>query len=280
MTTFREAQRIKKWERMKAGWTELQPETFGDSVLVFAPHPDDETLGCGGTILRLRANGKRVRIVAMTDGGASHAHLMPEEELIALRKKELLEATALLNIPAEDVLFLDFPDQTLGRYKDDATEQVKEIIQRTKATTCFVPFHGDDHTDHKATNRFVRSAVFQLGQRTEVYGYPIWFWMRWPWIPIWEGLTKRTLRGIKNTYFAVDGIHRGRDFTHAVSIEGWQEKKRRALHAHRTQMEALNNNADWVTLTGVGAGQFVERFFESHEVFHKYQLADKTSRNI
>jgi hypothetical protein len=47
------------------------------SAVVFAPHPDDETLGCGGTIVRKIRAGARVRLVVMTDGGSSHRELLP-----------------------------------------------------------------------------------------------------------------------------------------------------------------------------------------------------------
>lgn len=275
MSTFREAQRAAQWQKMQAAWTEIGLDNLGHSVLVFAPHADDETLGCGGTIARLRAAGSRVRIIVMTDGSQSHGHLMPADDLVALRRTEALEAAALLGVAAEDVLFLDYPDQELGRYREGVIDDVKVLLEKTNPQSCFVPYHGDDHTDHKATNRIVRTAVHQLGHASEIYGYPIWFWMRWPWVPIWEGWSRRTLRGIRNTYFAFDGFHPWRDFDHAVSIAGLQAQKHAALAAHSTQMVAPDGNPQWPTLPGVGRGHFLTCFFQSHEVFHRYDLKRK-----
>ena len=58
-------------------------------ALVFAPHQDDETLGCGGTILKKRAAGAEVGLVFLADGGTSHEKLMVPQEMATLR--ELVE---------------------------------------------------------------------------------------------------------------------------------------------------------------------------------------------
>ncbi|HLL52387.1 MAG TPA: PIG-L family deacetylase, partial [Myxococcaceae bacterium] len=91
----------------------LGEEELRRGAMVFAPHPDDETLGCGGTILRKRRAGAEVRIAFLTDGAASHAHLVPREALRALREREALEAAGALGVEASRVCWLGFPDGEL-----------------------------------------------------------------------------------------------------------------------------------------------------------------------
>jgi len=82
------------------------------SALVFSPHPDDESLGCGGTIIKKRQAGATVKLVHMTDGAASHRHLMPPRELATRRKAEALSAARTLDV--DQIYFLDFADGALG----------------------------------------------------------------------------------------------------------------------------------------------------------------------
>ncbi len=66
----------------------LQQPELEQSALVFSPHFDDETLGCGGTILRKRSLGAAVGIVFLTDGRASHRDWISETELARTRTEE------------------------------------------------------------------------------------------------------------------------------------------------------------------------------------------------
>ena len=71
------------------------------TVLILAPHPDDEALGCGGLIARLCANGNPPHVVIMTGGGGSlrgHSN-MPESEVVEARRK--LSFSPVLEIPVE-----------------------------------------------------------------------------------------------------------------------------------------------------------------------------------
>ncbi|MBD0337375.1 MAG: PIG-L family deacetylase, partial [Cyanobacteria bacterium Co-bin13] len=82
-------------------------------ALIVAPHPDDETLGCGGLIALKRQQGTEVRVVILTDGRASHpSHpRLPTQELVAIRQQEATQALAVLGVPPEDLHFFNQPDQ-------------------------------------------------------------------------------------------------------------------------------------------------------------------------
>lgn len=112
-------------------------------VLVVAPHPDDEVLGCGGTIARHVAAGDEVHVLVATRG-------MPEmypDEAIEHVRSEARHAHELLGVT--ETHFEDFPApalDTVPRYKLAAA--VSSLIQKTAAECLYIPHHGDIHSDH------------------------------------------------------------------------------------------------------------------------------------
>ena len=65
----------------------LSKSDLAASAIVFSPHQDDETLGCGGTIARKKEAGAEVKVVFMTDGSLSHHRFIAQDELIELRQQ-------------------------------------------------------------------------------------------------------------------------------------------------------------------------------------------------
>ena len=111
-------------------------------VLVVAPHPDDETLGCGGLISLLAQNGSAFYIVFVTDGSASHrnSRAWPPARLAAQREQEARNALACLGIPNAALLFLRLPDANmpapgtprLGKRRSDR----ERCLATLRAGTC------------------------------------------------------------------------------------------------------------------------------------------------
>jgi LmbE family N-acetylglucosaminyl deacetylase len=129
-------------------------------AVVFAPHQDDEVLGCGGTIVRKRRAGAPVTVVFMTDGSASHPpHLMPPEETKRLRAAEALACCQLLGVAREHVLFLDFKDGQLGSFHEAVVRRVAELLRRLGPADVFIPHYHDGSPDHLATTRAVLAAL-------------------------------------------------------------------------------------------------------------------------
>ena len=98
------------------------------SALVFAPHQDDETLGCGGTIIHKKQAGADLKIVFMTDGSKSHSHLITERELKNIRREEALAAAQKLGLKERDVIFLEVKDGTLDNNVISTIQRVSNII--------------------------------------------------------------------------------------------------------------------------------------------------------
>ena len=81
---------------------DLEALTGDGPLLVLAPHPDDESLGCGGIIAEARARGHAVYVTVVTDGTASHpgSRTHTAARLQAVREKEVQAAVAELGVPA------------------------------------------------------------------------------------------------------------------------------------------------------------------------------------
>jgi LmbE family N-acetylglucosaminyl deacetylase len=115
-----------------------------ESVLVIAPHPDDEVLGVGGTIARLADEGRRVTVAIVTKGSIEHF----DAALIERGRQEAREAHCLLGVA--ETAFLDLPAARLDQIPHvTINAALLQVIERTRPSTVFVPFRGDIHRDHQ-----------------------------------------------------------------------------------------------------------------------------------
>jgi LmbE family N-acetylglucosaminyl deacetylase len=142
-----------------------------ETVVVVAAHPDDEILGAGGTMALLAAAGARLRLVAVTDGEASHPGANPV--LIArTRAVESAEALDRLGAAGVEVVRLGFPDTGLAAREDELTAALARSC--TGFGVCMAPWEADAHADHEAAGRAARRAAH--GAEVQVLTYPIWMW--------------------------------------------------------------------------------------------------------
>ena len=142
------------------------------SVVIVAAHPDDEVLGAGGTMALLAASGARLRLVAVTDGEASHPGADPAV-IARTRIAETMEALGVLGVRDIEVIRLRFPDTGLAAQEDELAGLLGELC--AGFGVCLAPWEGDAHADHEATGRAARRAVRPVPQ-IEVLSYPIWMW--------------------------------------------------------------------------------------------------------
>jgi LmbE family N-acetylglucosaminyl deacetylase len=144
-----------------AGWS---------SAVIFAAHPDDEVLGAGGIIALLAAAGARLRVVAVTDGEASHPGRGPAERAELARRRATERAAALqaLGAGATEVIRLGLPDAGLGAREAELAALVPDLT--AGFTTCLAPWMSDLHGDHEAVGRAARRATGR------VLFYPVWMW--------------------------------------------------------------------------------------------------------
>jgi LmbE family N-acetylglucosaminyl deacetylase len=240
-----------------------------NEAMVFAPHPDDETLGCGGTIVLKRRLGAQVTIVAMTDGAAASGADAEGAGLKAVRQVELLEAARVLGVPAERLIFLEYPDGRLRDFRQDATDRVRALIESLRPVEIFVPYRHDGHPDHEATSEIVHAALRSLVGRFRVlvFEYPVWFLYHWPLvdapvngrIPLLSTLRSSGLRAARVF----------REFQANCDVSGVLDVKRDALERHRSQLTGSPSHPQWRSLAALSDGEFLELFLGDDELFHR-----------
>lgn len=136
-------------------------------ALVVAPHPDDEVLGCGGTIARLTEAGSEVHVVIVTRGTSPPFGAAMVEQ----GRQEAREAHQLLKVAATH--FLDFPAAALDRVPHaELNSALAQIVDQHAPDTLLVPFVGDIHLDHQLVFQSVMIAVRPRARRVPaVYAY-------------------------------------------------------------------------------------------------------------
>jgi len=219
----------------------------GDRVLVLAPHPDDETVGCGGTLRKYVNSGARVKVVVMTDGRLGNAEIrrlaeddpvrrQMQDELVAQRRREAFAALDVLGV--EEKEFLAARDGELRASVSVIAPKLAQTLSQWRPDAVLLPFVTDRHRDHFAANCCFIEAIEQLNaawtQALQCVAYEIWS-------PIYA-----------NVY---------------VDISATMRLKQRALSCYESQvsqmdfaggMEGLNR---FRAICGMVGGKYAEAFF-------------------
>jgi LmbE family N-acetylglucosaminyl deacetylase len=189
--------------------------------IVVAPHPDDESLACGGLIADACRQRLRRQVVIVSDGSGSHPNskAYPPDRLVALREEEAKRAGAELGLKPEDILFLGLPDRFVpsdGEGADRAIGAIVACVREISARSLFVSWRHDPHCDHEASYRIARQVQRRAGE-LRLFEYVVW---------------GHTLPAATE----VDPIRSG----YKIRIDDdTLAKKRRAIAAHRSQTSDL-----------------------------------------
>lgn len=156
-------------------------EPGAERVVVLAPHMDDETIGCGGTLARHARAGASVRVVFLTDGrhgggrevkALKGAALQAEQlKLVAMRKAEARCALEALGV--RDISFLDAEDGTLA-HDSTAAPQLRAILEAERPELVYLPYFLEQHPDHYAASRIFLDATRDSSLRPQCLGYEVW----------------------------------------------------------------------------------------------------------
>ncbi len=223
---------------------ELSIEACEGPSLIIAPHPDDETLGCGATVARLRQAGKPVRIVFVTDGRAStRSVIITPEELVNIRCEEAKNACKVLGVDADHVEFLCFIDGEADKKIDEIRDLLCQRIGSFAPQRIFSPYDLDRHPDHRAVAEAINTLWKTGAINCPVYEYPLWFWPR---VALWHLLRPRRLLRLRR-----------------VDARGVLPVKREAMNAHRSQHQNLTGEPGWRKLRPY----FLDRFFTPYELY-------------
>ena len=138
-------------------------------VLLLAPHPDDEVVGCGGLLISFAARGNPVRVCFLTDGCRGSFNEKHDDAYARLREGEA--AAALLSMGVSDYRFWRYHDQELGAAADLAGRVAREAAE-FQATAVLAPSPFEIHPDHRAA---CRAAIQAFAGRSspEVWFYEI-----------------------------------------------------------------------------------------------------------
>jgi len=149
------------------------------NIIVFAPHPDDETLACGGTIIKKIREGFEVYVTVMTDGRHSHditlglAEPLPET-IAEIRATEFREATSVLGVNPSNLILLGFEDGKLRRHVSEAREKTVRILHEVGPVETYVPYRDDANEDHRTTYEIVTGSLREADRFTKMYEYSVW----------------------------------------------------------------------------------------------------------
>ena len=116
------------------------------NVLVIAPHPDDEVLGCGGTIAKYAEKGDSVYVAIVTKGDLP----LFDPSFIEQGREECRKADSYLGV--KETIFMDFPAARLEEVpRYELNDAFIKLVQRIKPDIVFLPHRGDMQLDHKMT---------------------------------------------------------------------------------------------------------------------------------
>src|SRR5262245_10596521 len=142
------------------------------NIVVIAPHPDDESIGCGGTLCLHTLGGDRVAAVFLTSGELGLKHLSREE---AWRVREGEAAAAAAGLGRADLAFLRRPDWFVGEGVEAAAALLRPLLARQVPQSIYLPHDREWHPDHGAALAVVRAALRASGLPAPVLlTYEVW----------------------------------------------------------------------------------------------------------
>jgi len=221
--------------------SDVTDATTRRSCLVLAPHPDDETLGAGATIMRKVDAGTPVHLVVATDGCKSP--IGDPQHVAALRRGELHAACAVLGLSEGDVTRLGFVDAELAGNEKALASAIAGVVAARGPTEVLVTGESDPHEDHAVLGAAARRALAGTGVR--LLSYPVWQFDR----------PTRLLRHLRR------GLR-----PELVRTDGYRQRKRQAMAAYPSQMAARNDDPEGLR------PNFLPNFDRPYEMFFPVPL--------
>ena len=134
------------------------------NILVIASHPDDEILGCGGTLYNFKKKGAKISALFLSDGESSRKS-SKIEKLILNRKKQALKAAKIIGI--RNLIFGNFPDNSMDTVPLLKIVQfIEKRIKTIKPDMIFTHFENDLNIDHQITSKAVITACRPIKNQT------------------------------------------------------------------------------------------------------------------
>lgn len=143
--------------------TNLSP---AKNILVLSPHPDDDVIGCGGTIYLHYLTGGQITVAYLTNGEKGSPYFS-RGMLIKYRHREALRSAKIIGI--KKTIFMDERDGAL-KVNSKIVRRLKEVLESAKPQIVYLPSLWDTHPDHKQTN-LIWSMASSDADSYQMYGY-------------------------------------------------------------------------------------------------------------
>ena len=176
------------------------------NILVIAPHPDDETIGCGGSLCHHADNSDEISVVFLTSGELGLKHL-PRTKAWAIRESEARKAAGILKV--KELSFLRCSDWTLSDEIPKAASLLRPVLEKNQPRLIYLPHPHDGHPDHQAALPILRAALNGLGSTKPALRL----------YEVWSPLSKYDV---------------------VLDISACMARKIRALRAHKSQVQSLD----------------------------------------
>jgi len=146
----------------------------GKKILILAPHPDDETIGCGGLIVKAKKSGSDVRVVFLTDGSAGVLDKkLNNTQRARLREQEARSACISLGLKDSDLVFWRYQDGKLTT-NSASVKLLNNLLTAYLPDIIMTPFISDPHPDHAETSAILRKSLEALNMDPEIMQYEVW----------------------------------------------------------------------------------------------------------
>jgi len=203
-------------------------------LMVFAPHPDDELISCGGTILKYESLGSEVSIIIATPGLGGYAKNEEKKNIEHTREKELKQVSEILK---SEVIELGYDDLSINREK---VSTITNLIRDLKPHVVLMPHFSDFHRVHRNLSLIVREGIYHCATGKAYGGHSR------SWSPLgvyyYESPSCK-FQYIEGTVFIIVDIE-----------EYWEKKKEIFNRIYKSQKEVLRRVVDWAADTAVLRG--------------------------
>ena len=212
-----------------------------NNIVVIAPHPDDETLGCCGTLLKEKKNGSKIHWIIGTSmyeeyGWSKQKILNRDKEIQKVSKKYRFDSVHYLGIPtmhSDQVPIINI------------VKKIEKIYQKIKPTLVFTPFNKDIHTDHQIISKASISCTK---------------WFRFPTIK--KILSYETLS--ETNWSQNNGFFKPNVF---IDISKYLEQKIRIMNIYKTEIEPFPFPRNEKTIRAQSALNGSQSGFKAAEAF-------------
>jgi LmbE family N-acetylglucosaminyl deacetylase len=203
-------------------------------ILVFAGHPDDEIISCGGTILKYQELGSEIIIVIATSGLGGYAKKSQKEEILEQRKYELSLVKKLINCKIIELSYTDL------EVKREIISQATNLIRDVRPQVILMPHYSDFHRVHRNLAYIIREAIYHCSTGKAYGGH------KRNWTPL--GVYYYESPSCKFQYIE------GSVFVIVDIAKFWEQKKEIFNKIYVSQKEILERVLDWAEDTAILRG--------------------------